>query len=59
MLDASVPSPARIWNYCVGGKDNFAADRAVAERVIEVLPTAPVVARMTRQFLDAIFTTAA
>jgi S-adenosyl methyltransferase len=27
-FDASVPSPARIWNYWVGGKDNFEADRA-------------------------------
>ncbi len=44
-------SPARIWDYYLGGKDNFAVDRAVAERVIEVLPTAPLVARMTRQFL--------
>ena len=50
-FDASTPSPARIWNYYIGGKDNFAIDRAVAERVIEALPTAPLVARMTRQFL--------
>lgn len=46
-----MPSPARIWNYYIGGKDNFAVDRAVAERVIELLPSAPVVARLTRQFL--------
>jgi O-methyltransferase involved in polyketide biosynthesis len=46
-----VPSPARIWNYYIGGQDNFAADRAVAEQVIEVLPTAPLVAQLTRQFL--------
>lgn len=50
-FDPSVPSPARIWNYYIGGKDNFAADRAVAERVYEVLPTAPLVAQMTRRFL--------
>ena len=50
-FDPSVPSPARIWNYYIGGKDNFAADRAVAERVFEVLPTAPLVAQMTRRFL--------
>jgi O-methyltransferase involved in polyketide biosynthesis len=51
MTDASVPSPARIWDYYIGGKDNYAADRAVAARVIEVLPSAPLVARLTRQFL--------
>lgn len=46
-----MPSPARIWDYYIGGKDNFAVDRAVAERVIAVLPSAPLVARLTRQFL--------
>ena len=46
-----MPSPARIWDYYIGGKDNFAIDRAVAEQVIAVLPTAPLVARLTRRFL--------
>jgi O-methyltransferase involved in polyketide biosynthesis len=46
-----VPSPARVWNYWIGGKDNFAADRAVAERVLDVLPEVAVVARMTRGYL--------
>ena len=50
-FDASVPSPARIWNYWVGGKDNFEADRAAADAVREVVPYVAVVARMTRQFL--------
>ena len=50
-FDPSVPSTARIWNFYIGGKDHFAADRAVAGRVIEVLPSAPVVARLTRRFL--------
>ena len=26
-LDTSVAHPARIWDYLLGGKDNFAADR--------------------------------
>jgi hypothetical protein len=43
-VDSSVPSPARIWDYDIGGKDNFAVDRAVAKRVIAVLPSAPLVA---------------
>jgi hypothetical protein len=50
-FDPSVPSPARVWNYWVGGKDNFAADRAVAERVLDVLPEVAVVARLTRGYL--------
>ncbi|HET9078930.1 MAG TPA: SAM-dependent methyltransferase [Trebonia sp.] len=50
-FDPSVPSPARVWNYWIGGKDNFAADRAVAERILDVLPEIAVVARMTRGYL--------
>jgi O-methyltransferase involved in polyketide biosynthesis len=50
-VDSSAPSPARIWDFYLGGKDSYAADRAVAERVIAVLPTAPLVARLTRRFL--------
>ncbi len=50
-FNASVPSPARIWNYWVGGKDNFEADRAAADAVREVVPYVAIVARMTRQFL--------
>jgi hypothetical protein len=34
-----------------GGKDNFAADREAAERVLEVMPSMPVVARLARRFL--------
>ena len=43
-FDPSVPNPARMWNYWLGGKDNFAADREAAERVLEAMPS--------RQFLD-------
>ena len=44
-FDTSVPNTARIWNYWLGGKDNFAADREAAERVVEAMPTLPVIAR--------------
>ena len=40
-----------MWNYWFGGKDNFAADRAAAERVLEVMPTMPLIARAARLFL--------
>ena len=50
-FDPSVPNPARMWNYWVGGKDNYAADRAAAEAVIAAFPALPVIARQTRRFL--------
>lgn len=50
-IDASVPSPARVWNYWVGGKDNFESDRAIAEQLLTSLPDLPLIARLTRQFL--------
>jgi S-adenosyl methyltransferase len=54
-FDSAVPNPARMWNYWIGGKDNYAADRAVAEAVIAAFPTLPSIARVTRRFLgDAV-----
>jgi S-adenosyl methyltransferase len=38
-LRTDVPHPARIYDYWLGGKDNFAADREAAEAVITVRPT--------------------
>ncbi|GAA3417090.1 hypothetical protein GCM10018952_47790 [Streptosporangium vulgare] len=45
-LDTSVPNIARMNNYFLGGKDNFAADRRAAE---EVLAIAPEVREMTHE----------
>jgi len=54
-FDTTVPNPARMWNYWVGGKDNYAADRAAAEAVISAFPALPAIARLARQFLaDAV-----
>jgi O-methyltransferase involved in polyketide biosynthesis len=59
-FDPSVPNPARMWNYWLGGKDNFAADRELAERVLEVMPSMPLIARAARLFLiDAVHQLAA
>ncbi len=52
-FDTTVAHPARIWDYWLGGKDNFAADRAAAERVLEVMPIMGPVARAGRTFLGA------
>jgi hypothetical protein len=50
-FDISVAHPARVWNYLLGGKDNFAADRAAAENVLEIMPVMGMVARAGRAFL--------
>jgi hypothetical protein len=50
-LDVSTPSPARLYNYYLGGKDNFAADRAAAEAILAVMPEGRRVARENRSFL--------
>jgi O-methyltransferase involved in polyketide biosynthesis len=51
-FDASVAHPARIYNYWLGGKDNFAADRRAAEEVLDVMPVIAQVARSNRLFLS-------
>src|SRR5213594_134020 len=50
-IRTDVPHGARIWNYWLGGKDNFAADRAVGDQVREVYPDIVEVARASRAFL--------
>jgi hypothetical protein len=50
-FDTGVANAARMWNYWIGGKDNFRADRAAAEQVLEAMPALPLVARMLRRFL--------
>src|SRR5690242_9476730 len=46
-----VPHPARIYDYWLGGKDNFAADREAAEAVIAVRPTVVRDIRANRAFM--------
>ena len=50
-FDAKVPSSARVWNFWVGGKDNFAADREAGEQILEAMPTLRAIAHMSRRFL--------
>jgi O-methyltransferase involved in polyketide biosynthesis len=50
-IDSSKPHPARIYDYGIGGKNHFAADRAVAEQVLANMPQAITVARENRKFL--------
>jgi O-methyltransferase involved in polyketide biosynthesis len=50
-FDPHTPSIARVYDYFLGGKDNFAADREVADRQIAVAPLIPVIAVENRRFL--------
>ncbi|PZG18141.1 S-adenosyl methyltransferase [Micromonospora craterilacus] len=50
-LDTGVPQTARIWNYLLGGKDNFAADRVVGDQIISTLPQLAENARLSRAYL--------
>src|SRR6266567_8473204 len=37
-IDTTVAHPARIYDYCLGGKDNFAADRAAGDEFVKIMP---------------------
>jgi len=50
-IDASVPQSARIWNYWLGGKDNFPVDREAGDQYREVFPGITDIARASRGFL--------
>ncbi len=52
-FDTTVAHPARVWDYWLGGKDNFAADREAGDRVIAVMPSIDTAARAGRAFLAA------
>jgi hypothetical protein len=50
-IDTTVPHSARIWNYWLGGKDNYAVDREAGDQYKEIFPGIAVVARTSRGFL--------
>ncbi|WP_113701556.1 SAM-dependent methyltransferase [Nonomuraea lactucae] len=50
-VDPRVPSSARVYDYLLGGKDNVAVDRAVADKLLAVAPDSRQVARANRIFL--------
>jgi S-adenosyl methyltransferase len=50
-IDITKPNVARVYDYFVGGKDNFSADREFARRAMELAPKAPLSARTNRAFL--------
>ncbi|MFC5667850.1 SAM-dependent methyltransferase [Kitasatospora misakiensis] len=50
-LDTGVPHTARMYDFYLGGKDNFEADRKAAEAAIAAYPALPLLARTNREFL--------
>ncbi len=50
-IDSSVPHSARIWNYWLGGKDNYEVDRRAGDRYQELFPQIVDAARAGRYFL--------
>jgi hypothetical protein len=50
-LDVSTAHPARVWNYWLGGRDYFAADRAAGEQISQDFPHLAQTARAERAFL--------
>jgi S-adenosyl methyltransferase len=53
-VDASIPNVARMYDYMLGGKDNFAVDRVAAERSARAVPQLPWFARENRKFLGRV-----
>jgi len=50
-IDASVPHSARVWNYWLGGKDNFGVDREVGDQLQAMNPQIVRIAQEDRGFL--------
>ncbi len=53
-IDTTTPNVARIYDYLLGGKDNFAADREAARQLIEAIPDVAAIARDNRSFLGRV-----
>jgi hypothetical protein len=53
-FDPAVPNDARIFDYYMGGKDNFAADRKAARHMMDVAPELPLMCREGRRHLGRV-----
>jgi len=51
-INTNVAHPARVYDYWLGGKDNFPADRALAEHIMQAIPTMRAMAAANRAFLS-------
>lgn len=50
-IDTTVPHSARIWNYWLGGKDNYEVDRMAGDQFIQAFPEIAIIARASRAFM--------
>jgi hypothetical protein len=50
-IDTSKAHPARVYDYLLGGKDNYPPDREAAEQLIKISPLVPLVLRQNRLFM--------
>lgn len=50
-LDTTAAHSARVWNYLLGGNDNFAADREIGDVILQMFPDIARLARQQRRFL--------
>jgi S-adenosyl methyltransferase len=50
-IRTDIPHPARVYDYWLGGKDNFAADREMAEWVLKLTPETLDTVRANRQWM--------
>ena len=55
-VDSSVPNVARVWNYLIGGRDNFESDRRAARQLVAGSPVMEVVGPASRSFLRRVVT---
>jgi hypothetical protein len=53
-IDTSRPHPARMYDYYIGGKNHFAADRALADRALASWPAGRIGLRENRRFLGRV-----
>ena len=51
VIDVTRPHPARMYDYYLGGKDNWAADREAADKILAIVPEVRDMARANRAFL--------
>ncbi|GII97031.1 SAM-dependent methyltransferase [Sinosporangium siamense] len=51
-IDSTVPHSARVWNYWLGGKDNYPVDREVGDQFAQIFPGIFDLARHSRYFMQ-------
>lgn len=55
-IDTTIANVARIYDYLLGGKDNFEADRVAAAKIMELIPGSAEACRLNREFLVRVVT---